>query len=327
VAGIAGYFDIFPGAHELFTTYDRARGTFKDPNVFGPFLVPPLVWAVHMGLNARPLRAALPLIAFAFLSFAVLLSFSRGAWANLAVALLVYGILAFLLADGDRTRAKIVGLLGAALAAAALAFAFAMQFDAVSDLISERASLNQSYDVNPGGRFDGQLKARDIAAAHPLGIGAGEFNTHHHGEDVHNVYLSMLLNAGWLGGFGYLCVVLVTLFVGLRQLLKRSPVQDLLIIAWACFLAVALEGLIVDTDHWRHFFVLMALVWGLSEAVRSTESYRAPTRTTEFAETRLRIPPLPAKSAFVSSANLLHERPAALPPRLPPAPGGFGRRR
>ncbi len=40
VLGILGYFHAFPGA-EVFTLYDRAKGAFQDPNVFGPFLVAP----------------------------------------------------------------------------------------------------------------------------------------------------------------------------------------------------------------------------------------------------------------------------------------------
>ena len=45
--GIVGYFDLLPGAHELLTRYGRATGPFKDPNVFGPFLVPALVYALQ----------------------------------------------------------------------------------------------------------------------------------------------------------------------------------------------------------------------------------------------------------------------------------------
>ncbi len=26
------------------------------------------------------------------------------------------------------------------------------------------------------------------------------------------------------------------------------------------------EGFIVDTDHWRHFFLLLGLIWGLTAA-------------------------------------------------------------
>src|SRR5690606_39232865 len=42
--GIAGYFGLFPGA-EMFTRFDRATGAFQDPNVFGPFLTLPAIYA------------------------------------------------------------------------------------------------------------------------------------------------------------------------------------------------------------------------------------------------------------------------------------------
>ena len=44
ILGIAGYFKLFPGA-TIFTLYDRARGGFQDPNVFGPFLMLPAAWS------------------------------------------------------------------------------------------------------------------------------------------------------------------------------------------------------------------------------------------------------------------------------------------
>ena len=49
-AGIAGYFDAFAGS-EIFTKFGRAAGTFKDPNVFGPFLVPAFLYAIHTALE------------------------------------------------------------------------------------------------------------------------------------------------------------------------------------------------------------------------------------------------------------------------------------
>ena len=39
-----------------------------------------------------------------------------------------------------------------------------------------------------------------------------------------------------------------------------------LIVAYATFVGEAVEGLIVDTDHWRHFFLLLGLIWGLAVA-------------------------------------------------------------
>jgi len=27
-----------------------------------------------------------------------------------------------------------------------------------------------------------------------------------------------------------------------------------------------LEGFVIDTDHWRHFFLLLGMIWGLAAA-------------------------------------------------------------
>ena len=51
VAALVGYFNVLPGSFELFTKHSRAAGTFKDPNVFGPFLVPPILYLMHRMLT------------------------------------------------------------------------------------------------------------------------------------------------------------------------------------------------------------------------------------------------------------------------------------
>lgn len=271
VLGIVGYFNLFPGAHDLFTSFGRARGAFKDPNVFAPYLVPPLVFAVYLWLSRPAAKAIAPLAVIFLLAFALFLSFSRGAWLNLAVALAVFGYLSFVLARTNWARVKLLLVALASIGALVAVTLVALQFDSISRLAAERASLDQSYDQGPDGRFGGQKKAIGLILDHPLGIGAGEFSMNHHREEVHNVYLSMTLNAGWVGGILYAVTVLVTLLFGLRQLVRHTPVQSLLIIAWSCFFAIAIEGFVIDSDHWRHFFLLMAMVWGLGEAARTSQ--------------------------------------------------------
>ncbi len=51
LAGIAGYF----GGIEMFVENSRARGMFKDPNVFGPFLIPPVLYAMMVVID-NPVR-------------------------------------------------------------------------------------------------------------------------------------------------------------------------------------------------------------------------------------------------------------------------------
>ncbi len=45
-----------------------------------------------------------------------------------------------------------------------------------------------------------------------------------------------------------------------------TPWQSYLVVAYATFVGEAFEGLIVDTDHWRHLFLLLGLIWGLAVA-------------------------------------------------------------
>ena len=47
LAGIAGYFHLVPGEHDLLTLYGRARGTFKDPNVLSAFLILPALFVLQ----------------------------------------------------------------------------------------------------------------------------------------------------------------------------------------------------------------------------------------------------------------------------------------
>ncbi len=266
--GIIGYFNLLPGAFDLFTSFGRARGAFKDPNVFGPYLVPPIVYGVHLWLSRPVTKAVVPLVLIVIMAFALFLSFSRGAWVNLAIALAAFGYLSFILARSNWARVKLALVALAAIAAMAMVALVALQFESIANLADQRVSLDQTYDQGPEGRFGGQLKAIRLILDNPLGIGAGEFTQRHHHEEVHNIYLSMLLNNGWAGGILYALTVLITLLYGLRQLLRFTRVQPLLIIVWSCFLAVVFEGFLIDTDHWRHFFILVGMVWGLGETAR-----------------------------------------------------------
>lgn len=262
-AGIAGYFNLVPGAAELFTKFGRASGTFKDPNVFGAFLVLAVVYQLHLAISGRGIRSLASFAGLGVLTFAVLLSLSRGAWAATALAVIVYGYLTFVTAQRNLDRAKLVGLALAGTLSAGLIVVTALQFDSVSMMMEERLALTHDYDVGPEGRFGGHDKARDLILENPLGIGAREFSSQHHVEDVHNVYLSMFLNAGWLGGFLYLALVALTLLWGLRHSLRQSPTQPMLIVCLAALAATALLGKLIDTDHWRHFYLLLGLTWGL----------------------------------------------------------------
>ena len=303
--GIVGYLGVAPGG--LFTVHQRATGLFKDPNVYAPFLIAPMLYLLHEALNARFVRAMAAFAGVGLMALAMLMSFSRGAWVAAAVAAAVYAWVTFVTARTDRQRVKLV-LAGAAGAAALLlVIGAALQIDAVERLFVERATLDQSYDVGPEGRFGGQLKAIDHILANPLGIGSLQFGGILHFEQPHNVYLAMLLYAGWVGGGVYLVLVLATIAWGARAVLRRKWPSRTLLVAYAAFVGIAVEGFVIDTDHWRHFYLLMGLLWGQMFWVE------APRRAARIAVMEA-VPAAVGATPVPLSLDAVLARRAALPP-------------
>ncbi len=224
-AAFVGYFRLIPSTYDLFTNYDRARGTFKDPNVYSAALAPAIVSVVWVMLRGRPKHALIAAASALPLVMGLLISFSRGAWLSTAVSILI--MVAIILIRSRRrtdfTRFGTMSVIG--VIALVGAIGVATQLDQVSDLLDQRANLDQGYDEGPDGRFGGQEKARALIVEHPFGIGTHTFRDTYHHEEPHNVYLSMFLNAGWLGGMLYIVSVVATLYLGFRNAFRNTRLQ------------------------------------------------------------------------------------------------------
>jgi hypothetical protein len=270
--GILAYFRAMPGADQ-FLLYGRVKSTFKDPNVFGPFLVLPLLLLVQIVI-ARGLRL-MPLAAIGIIAGGLFLSFSRGAWFHTALSAAVMIALMVLTARSQRERVRIVGFSGFAVAGIAVLVVALLSVGSLRNMLMERAQLIQSYDVGTGGRFQLQELALGSLLDAPLGLGPFEF-ARIFGLQQHNVYLQAFLVYGWVGGTAYIGLVGVSLAVGLRAALIRTPWQPYLIAAYGAFVGEVAESFIIDSDHWRHYFLILGLVWGLAAATLNARSRREP---------------------------------------------------
>jgi hypothetical protein len=261
-AGYLGFFHLVPH-YEIFLDNDRVSATFKDPNVYGPFLIFPMLMLI-IGFITRGVRSIDLFVLIALLG-GLFLSFSRGAWMHFAVSTLVAVALLFAATPDPRMRNRIVLFAIGAIFLAVLLVLALTSIDSVRDMLFVRAKAIQPYDVGPGGRFWYQRLAIGQILEHPNGLGPFEFARIFGGQQ-HDVYMQGFLVYGWLGGAAYVTLVLVTLALGIRTALAAAPWQSFLIAAYAAFVGEACEGFIVDTDHWRHFFLLLGLIWGLSAA-------------------------------------------------------------
>jgi O-antigen ligase len=264
----------FPG-HQAFVDGPRAQGLFKDPNVFGPFLVPAALLLLEETVAPRLLRArvATKLALLSIVTVGILFSFSRAAWLNLVVgAFVMFCVLALRRGGGRRAMTFAVGVISATVVLfAALTVTSSFAF------LSERARF-QAYDVQ---RFGAQLSGVELATRYPLGIGPGQFELASP-ISAHSTYVRALSEEGVLGLLVLVGLLLLTLaFAGRNAVLGRDTYgigSAALLAAWCGLLA---NSVFIDTLHWRHLWLLAALIWaGAARSMSKQEPLGLSLRST-----------------------------------------------
>ncbi len=267
VLGTLGYLGLIPG-RDILTLYGRAKALFNDPNVFGPFLILPAMYALQRVLLGSPRRAAWAGVAFMIIMVGVFASFSRAAWGHLAVSSAMVYVLCFVFVAHAREKVRmlIIALLGCL--AILVAIGGLLSIPSVQRLFEVRATA-QNYDEGETGRFGRQGYALELAIDNPLGIGPLEFRNLRIKEEPHNSYLNVLHVYGWGGGFAFILLIGTTLWRGFSFVVKSSPNRLLLIPLISVFLPLSVEAAIIDLDHWRHFYLVAGLIWGVTAGYRT----------------------------------------------------------
>ncbi|MBL8598875.1 MAG: O-antigen ligase family protein [Devosia sp.] len=268
--GTLGYLGLIPG-RELLTLYGRAKALFNDPNVFGPFLILPAMYALQRVLLGSNRRAFWGAAMFMVITVGVFASFSRAAWGHLAIsAVLVYLLCFVFIAHArEKVRMLILALVGTLMIVVAIGGL--LSIPSVQRLFEARAAA-QSYDEGETGRFGRQGYAFELALENPWGIGPLEFRNLRVREEPHNSYVNVVHVYGWGGGFAFILLIGTTLWRGLSFVTKSSPNRLLLIPLVSVFVPLAAEAAIIDLDHWRHFFLVAGLIWGVTAGYRTTKA-------------------------------------------------------
>lgn len=261
--GIGAFFNLIPGS-ETFMLHGRAVSTFKDPNGFGQFLVPPMLLLIERVLEG--VARLRHIVAMTIIGVALLLVFSRGAWGHLMISTFIMVGLFLLIARSRSERKRLVTLVVAAILVGAATMTALLSNETVGEMLMQRARLLQEYDVgSSGSRFNIQEKSIEEILDHPNGMGPWVFGNRY-GLVSHNSYLGTLLNHGWLGGIAYLTLTLVSFAAGFRASLIRTPWQLSTIAIYATFIGYAFQSLLVDTDHVRPYYLILGVLWGLIAA-------------------------------------------------------------
>ncbi len=275
-AGVAGYFNLVPGGYDLLTLYGRARGTFKDPNVLGAFLVLPALFALQSVVADSFGKAFRSGIALGIMALALLLAFSRAAWGGLAVTSVFMLALMVLTSRSRAQRSRIIVMAVVAAIIVMMLVAVLLSFDSIADMFKQRASFDQSYDEGRFGRFGRHILGAEMALDLPFGIGPLQFHKYFP-EDTHNSYLNAFMSGGWIAGICYPALVFITVILGFRHVFVRVPWQRAYLAIFAAFLGTVGESFIIDTDHWRHFWMMLGAMWGMFAAAQPYKARPAQT--------------------------------------------------
>jgi hypothetical protein len=289
LVGTLGYFDIYfnfiPGL-DVFSLNERAVAGFKDPNVLGCFLIPPLTWLIE-GFIVDKIRLH-NLIASIIIFVGLLLAFSRAAWGSFAISAVLLIYFLYVSQPDRRLRNRVIFFVAGGIVVALGIFAVLGSVEVVHQMFADRARL-QVYDFGSDNHARFQLQADSIREIliHPLGMGPWGF-AHMTGWVSHNSYLGAFLNQGWIGGVAYLLLTALTLSIGFKALWVRSPWQTFLIATYGPFVGLVLEAFVIDTDHWRHYYLLLGIIWGLAAANMGYR--RQQLRSAEYGATRRMVP-------------------------------------
>lgn len=262
--GILGYFGA-AGLGAAFSQNMRAASTFKDPNVFATYLIFPGVMLVQGFLLGTQRQKFISLIGLFTILAALLLAFSRGAWISFLVSAIMVVGLNFLITPAPRTRRRILLITVSGAIGLAVLLAILLSVEGIRDLFLDRFTLVKDYDAGEKGRFGNQLNSIPLLLELPFGFGPLQFPKFF-GMDPHNVYINAFASYGWLGGISYFLLMISTIIIGFKTVLMRTPWQNWAIVVFCPLVATMFQGVQIDTDHWRHFYWMLGMMWGLFAA-------------------------------------------------------------
>ena len=265
IIGFIGYMNI-GGFGPALTTYEgRVSGTFKDPNVFGSYLVLSAAYLLQLLLLGTTRRTLITVVSLMLVLLGVFVSFSRGSWGALAGALLLTTISGFLTAETTQLRARIVRMTGVAAILGVMALGGMLSVPSVRAFFFQRAEVSQDYDEGYTGRFGNQIRSLPMLVERPEGFGPLRFRLIF-GLEPHNSYIGGFANDGWIGGFTWIGIVLTSWFVGFRMMFKPSPYRRLAQVYVPTMFVLLVQGFQIDVDHWRQLFLCFGAVWGMEAA-------------------------------------------------------------
>ncbi len=279
VIGILARFRAIPN-WEMFMLTEagfRIRSTFKDANVLGPFLVAACV-LILTDIILRKKIKLWEVVCLSINSVAILLTFSRGGYLAGVVSFSCLLMLFWWVPRYRQATNRILLMLipvGFVVASAIIVVLFST---GLGEFFVDRFSY-QSYDDE---RFLNQQEILQTVGRVPVGVGPGSWNKDNYLyiHDVHSLFLRTWVEHGSLGLLGLVLFLFGWCNAIWSKIAKCGKYVHVYIACGAIFWGVISNSFSIDTVHWRHFVLFMAIPIGfIAYEARTGESVVSENQT------------------------------------------------
>lgn len=251
--GIAAYSKLLPMS-EQFLMFDRVKSTFKDPNVFGPFLVFPALFALSLTelTRVKPLVKVVSFSLFILLVSGIVLSFSRAAWGNFGISFFLYFVILKREFFFRRIKTMIIVLMiGLPF------FIYLVQLPFIQELFTSRLMI-KNYDSD---RFATQQSAIEMGMLNPLGQGPGQ-SEYVFQYSPHSLYARVFTENGLFGLLSIITLLVASAYRAFKSYWQSTGEYAVIfVIIFSSLIGLIFNSFFIDTLHWRHFWLVLSLAY------------------------------------------------------------------
>lgn len=245
--------------HPLLTWDGRAKGFIDDPNMYGTFLIPGMIFCGYFLYNSRSNRWFY-LGAMAVILLGILLSFSR-----IAIVAALFCLFVYLFIREHKRPRRMMTAIGLLVLIGTVLFVFASFTSAeFTEKLLDRLTFAKSYDLGEQGRYNRYLLVLPMIIENPLGLGVLQLDKIFP-EPIHNIWLSSFVNYGWGGGFSWILLVCGSIVVSVLN--YRRTRSDVPIVLLLSLIGPIMGASLHEGEHWRQMWLHFGLVWGMDPSI------------------------------------------------------------
>lgn len=278
----------FVGASQYAT--ERSAGAAGNANLAASYML----ISCFIALSAPwPRNKLARFVVFAWLVIGMYVTGSNGALAALLIGLAMFAVGAYL--RSGRSRQQVMGLVGVAVLLGAIVLGVFVSMVGIPTFrVADIDALAQRHQQGLLSRNIGRLNTgiddrltiwgsgwRGAAPRLTIGVGPGEAIDY--AVDVtglpislHNDLFAYVIERGVLGLLGFLALHKVLLSWGGRLLMTRGRAQDVMRGLGPAVLANLVLSMSHETLHFRHVWMLFAMVWAANRVVSERQPPAEP---------------------------------------------------